>query len=135
MDITKLKPSELVRVGLQDLLVMKNHSKYQINMYQWHTPAGGTCSICMAGAVMVQRLKAQPQTFYKPADFSLLENGALRALDALRIGHVDLAFYHLNIMTTIGSEFNREIEGWHNGRFKFVSDMLELASDLEDAGY
>ena len=136
MDITKLKPSELIRVGLSDLLIVNSYDEYQINMDQWHTPSGDTtCQVCMAGAVMVQRLNAEPQNCYEPADFSLLERAALVALDTLRIGLVHIAFSQLHLDMQEGRKFNREMSSWYDDRSRFVSDILELASDLEEAGY
>ena len=61
LDITDLKPSELIRVALEDLvLCADNDAEYEINMGVWHEPYRMEnhtwCGVCLSGAVMAQSL-------------------------------------------------------------------------------
>ena len=140
IDITKLKLSELIRVALDDLRLCEADPTYHIIMSTWHSPyQHNTCAVCLAGAVMAQSLNIPPGVSADPhyfvADNRLINT--LLALDALRTGDVSEALLlmgvhdHLNILP----DDVRSIAHYERDRTKFVSDMLELAFDLEKVGY
>ena len=51
-------PSELLKLALDDIAVVKKNKIYHINTSVWHTANVNTCSVCLAGAVLANTLKA-----------------------------------------------------------------------------
>ena len=51
-------PSELLKLALNDIAVVKKSKRYRINTNVWHSPNVVTCSVCLAGAVLANTLKS-----------------------------------------------------------------------------
>ena len=149
MDITKLKPSELIRVALNDLMRCYNDSEYEIAMDVWHVPNSSrdtyegheeyedytVCEVCLVGAVMAQTLGSSIKKALSPSSFSPLINSALRALNELRVGDVSVAFGYLDLGFAAGLKFDRGITSWDVNSIRFMGDMNQLADDLHAEGY
>lgn len=140
-------PSELIRVALADLEKVESSDQYRVDMRRWHVPDGDVCSVCLAGAVMAKTIELSPERYGSPNIMGMLIAnglgdpadsclyGKLHALDEFRSGDVEGAF---SLMELEGAppftvadipEYNPDDPA------PFKKDMLELASDLEKAGF
>ena len=141
MDITKLKPSELIRVALSDFLTCDEDPRYVICTNVWHstlwrsTSLDQGCHVCLAGAVMAKTLDSICGRDLYPESFSAGIAKSLSALDLLRMGEVRSAFDRLGLDYREGDRFDRVIVDWEVSPPEFFSDMYRLVKDLEDAGY
>lgn len=88
VDITKLKPSELIRVALEDLEKCEADPRYRVDMSLWHEPHCGECYVCLAGAVMAQELGVGTTRRACPTSFDEDVRERLNALDGFRRGAV-----------------------------------------------
>ena len=90
------KLSALLRVAVGDAKKCARDPRYTLVMATWHDPNygnRGSCSVCMAGAVMAQRLGTKPYDMAVPAH---TEHGlALNAIDMMRDGDFDGAATNL----------------------------------------
>ena len=146
MDITKLKPSELIRVALKDLRACELDPRYEIDMLVWHDPnlikgvevpypQARPCQVCLAGSVMAQSLGTNPQKLTHPREFEDDTRAALFALEEFRAGHVSTGLACLSIVPDDRLRFNRIIARYKANPARFVNDMYNLAYDLDAAGY
>ena len=141
MDITKLKPSKLIDIALQDMLACNNDSRYRVSMEAWHFPHSDftgqnpSCEVCLAGAVMAKTLKAPRSIDTFPDNYSETTRSALHAINAFRVGWGDEAFDYLRLGSSRGAKFNRVITPWSESKSGFVDDLCHLSLDLEAAGY
>ena len=139
MDLTKLKPYELIRVAIHDLEICERDPRYFIRMGTWHSPAnrfGGDtdCGVCLAGAVMAMSLDCNHLHSFTPSSFSKDKQNVLCAIDMFRTGDVRAALVTLGLPDHYLCEC-RPIVPYEINRTQFIDDMLELADDLEDVGY
>ena len=91
IDLSKAQPSDLILLALDDLAKCEGDDNYEVVMGTWHQPSGywdGVCTVCLAGAVMVKTLKALPEKYLTPFDFSRSNSAALHALNCFRVGAV-----------------------------------------------
>lgn len=128
------KPSELIRVALNDLKKIEKTKGYEVDMESWHDSYNSKCLVCLAGAVMVKSLKAEKNKSLFPVHFPT-EREKLRVLNDLRMGEVSNGFHRLGIPDLEGKKFNRKIVYYHKNRLQFFADMEKLADDLEDGGF
>ena len=148
MDITKLKLSELIHVGLRDLELCEKDPEYEVYMGTWHEPFDFEptpgCYVCLAGAVMAQSLNTNIVDNCSPEAFSLQVSRALRALNLLREGEPALAVAilssgHIAVYPddpiATGPLASRDIISYTISPQIFKAEMIELADDLEHAGY
>ena len=82
------KPSELIRIALDDLEACEADPRYEIDMGRWHGAADPTCSVCLAGAVMAQRLRISLDTDASPSSFDPDTDCKLLALNEFRMGYI-----------------------------------------------
>ena len=141
MDLKKLKPSELIRVALDDLWQCQHDPAYKIAMDDWHRPYvdGKTgvpsCLVCLGGAVMAQTLKVDITHHVVAREFERLPGWeCLEALDLFRTGAVHEAFLLLELPLGKVDEYVT-ITPYNVAPNEFVTDMNELAYDLEAKGY
>jgi len=80
---------ELLRLAIDDLKLCYADPNVKVDMGEWLTYDGGTCKVCLAGAVM---LKSQKNLMNVP---SLLKHWAL-ALDCLRRGDLPEATFYFH---------------------------------------
>ena len=142
IDITKLKPSELIRVALDDLGKVEESDQYAVDMWVWHQPnklskiyGGAACSVCLAGAVMVGSLESEIENELDPDDFGYGTKRVLEALDTLRTGAIDDAFSWLRIPVDEKLRVSVVITDYDDDPAAFRQDMMFLAMYLEAHGY
>jgi hypothetical protein len=144
-------PSELIRLAIKDLELCEQDSNYTIDMSDWYADRGEYCSVCLAGAVMVQELDVVPLTrangtkqmspAYVP---NAKDRDKLYALNILREGLLgDFCLY-----------FDRDVRVWKdvwsalecgdylNNMVKYAYDsvafkkqMLHIADVFEEFGH
>lgn len=144
--------SDLLDAAVDDSEALEHDSRYRLAMSDWHLPfpllgPPAICEVCMAGAVMAQRLRAPFDCVMEPEDYNPELAGKLRAIDRMRAGAFDSAA--LRIGLTLAVEVNsdphllaafntaREIvkSGWRQaeGRAEW-SSYREAAAVLRSAG-
>ena len=131
------KPSELIRVALEDMRATEQVPRYIINMDMWHFPApDGICEVCAAGAVMARRLGADPKASKDPADFGGETSKKLLALNLFRAGLVHNGLRYIDIAPadypTLPSRVY--VTPYQHDREAFYRDMEALAAMLEGVG-
>lgn len=136
------KPSELIRMAIDDLEKVEADTKYSVRMGVWHSPSLDSCEVCLAGAVMAKTLETPVENFEYPTGFSATVHAKLGALDSFRSGHVIDAFVTLGYCDY--DEVPGDILDVHKGVTvvsyeddpeAFKVDMLVLANSLEGIGY
>ncbi len=130
------KPSELIRLALNDLALCAADPNYSIEMYEWHKPRDdGVCQVCLAGAVMAKSLNARPTAELYPHHFP--DRQKIKALDDFHDGLVCRALDQLgqDLSKWGHGARNREITPYRTDSVAFTADMRQLADDLEAAGY
>ena len=55
-------PSELLKLALDDIAVVKKDKRYKIDTGLWHRPNKKTCSVCLGGAVLASTFKFDRKT-------------------------------------------------------------------------
>lgn len=90
--MTKLptRLSELLRLAVWDCLTLERDKGVRLDMHTWHEPAGKQCRVCMAGAIMDQRLNAPRNADLSPTSYPV-EFTFLHAVDAMRLGNLTQA--------------------------------------------
>jgi hypothetical protein len=135
MKTTKLpdKPSELIRVALEDMRALEEDTRYRIDMGAWHHPGPVFCHVCAAGAVMARRLGVGPATKTSPSDFDDETSRKLFALDCFREGQVLIGLIRLDIAPG-NYPLDVRITPYEVHREAFYRDMEALAAMLEGVG-
>lgn len=139
------KPSELIRVALEDLAKVEDDPQFTIDMHQWYSRdytedyAGNratVCFACVAGAVISQRANLPTgAVFVDPSDFSVEVNRKLRAINSLRLGEIYSALSHLDIERPASIREAYEVTAYDYDSGKaFRADLEKLADTLEAAG-
>lgn len=134
------KPSELIRVALEDLRKTEKDPRYRINFKYWHSPEipygeeTEFCEVCLAGAVIAQRGNVSPDIRTVSSDFASPTWGKLQALDDFRLGDVAIGVENLDIPERNGLPPDREICTYDESPQRFYRDMHKLADDLEAVG-
>lgn len=140
MDLTNLKPWELIRLAVQDMKATIA-SGYTIYMSSWgknvNTPE---CSVCFAGAIMLQRDKEAclVGSSFEPSD--TLNEKVYEALDSLRKGDIRRFLNRLNLVVIKNNcfiNFNYiNFKAYTKGNEEeFYSQMEDIASLLEFLGF
>lgn len=125
-------PSALIRLALADLRKVEAMPEtYDVNMYDWHEPKNGKCSVCLAGSVMASSLGVSSDKAEYPGALGEHNGAALDALNSLRVGWVEEAFMCLSINESFK---DREIPIYSFEPESFHLAMRVLASDLEMIG-
>jgi len=125
-------PATLIRDAIHDLEIQEKNPKVVIDMDRWHTATDPSyrCFICLAGAVMVERLETSLNDTLSPDDFDCDTRNKLIALNYFRQGEV------IEAIATVGiSDLNmmdRCIAPHSHDPYQFKTDMLRLADDIED---
>lgn len=127
------KPSELIRVAITDLIKCEEDPNYRINMADWHRPQGEVCEVCLAGAVMAQRIGVYRHEIRNPVLFPPEVSGPLLALDDFRMGCVSGGLERLDIRCPEMPAIFGIID-YSESPEEFKYDMRSLAQLLEDHG-
>ncbi|KKL08211.1 hypothetical protein LCGC14_2578130 [marine sediment metagenome] len=89
------KPSDLIKLAVDDMIAIERRTRYRIVMCDWHCPEGdagaGTdvCEVCFAGSIMARRTKeAGHRTCLTNSSFSADDSNKFIALDSFRRGDI-----------------------------------------------
>jgi len=134
MSVLPDRPSELIRVALDDLEKCEADPRYETHMYSWHDPHDGKCLVCMAGAVMAKRLGAPPALSLAPYSYDFQTARKLRAIDYGRCGLLDEMLFQLNIERPKELPSYIDVAYYDDDPAAFKSDMRKLAELLEAHG-
>ena len=85
--------AELMTMAIDDMEALVDNELYIFQAYDWHIGSNyhSECSICLAGAVMANRLGATPSKSVSPDDYDRDTRLKLQALNCTRGGHLSLA--------------------------------------------
>jgi hypothetical protein len=134
------KPSELILLALEDLEKTEKDYRYKIDMDVYHDRLVGNgmiCSVCLAGAVMAQRLSPDnTDRCLMPGYFNTKIRDKLYALNSFRQGEIYSGLYEMN------KSFSRDdvdqidafVTPYELDPGEFKSDMRRLAQELSDIG-
>lgn len=141
------KPSALLLLALQDIDAMEK-AGHTIDMGEWvYKDLDGKCSVCLAGAVMLNRFPEVEKTLetisgsFVPSDFPGSISLKLHALDAFRRGSLAYAFEYLNMK--LPESLPEKICGAEDGylpvmskhnRPGWINHMLDLVGILQAEG-
>jgi hypothetical protein len=134
------KLSELARIALDDVVAVEQLTdRYVVAMDNvFHTPGyiedDERCVVCAAGAVMVQRLNADPEIDFGPYEFGTHNGDALMAIDCLREGDVAGALRALQLSGYATSPLDRDLPEYSSENAEWHEAMQELIDDLTEAG-
>ena len=133
------KPSDLLRLALNDLSKIEKSNGYNVNMAAWHTPALAApatkkCQVCLAGAAMAKSLKGDFDLDLTPTSYNDRTANKLFAINLFRIGNVGGAFQRMGRSYRRGRTFDRIIADYYN-RKEFKKDLRKLVVDLAKNGY
>lgn len=120
------KLSELARIALDDVVAVSQLPGFTIRLCEWYAPRRSNCMICVAGAVMVQRLGCTRRSSISSPGELAREFGphnarALLAIDMLRRGNVGHALACIE----------RGMQAWYDGLE--LADQHELSCGLDPA--
>lgn len=129
------RPSELIRLALADLKRVEEDPRYIVNMSEWHTPRGRTCSVCLAGSVLAKTCGAPVEEDFLDIDVSRDTARKLYALDKFRLGHVHLALgYFRTVIISPDVPSRLLVTAYSVSPEAFHADMENMATVLERAG-
>jgi hypothetical protein len=123
-----MKPSELIKMALEDLEKCEQDPKYKIYMSTWCEMHRDQCHVCFAGAIMAQRFR------YENADldnFDVVWRNRFKALDRFRRGEVSEALAILGI--NVPCDY-RQVTHYNYDRDLFKQEMHQIGKDLEEQG-
>lgn len=130
------KPSKLLKLALKDLEKCEKDSRYTIDMNVFHLPNKNKCRVCLAGAMLAKSVGYNPQkdTFaVRKEKIHIIDK--VFAINRLRRGVVSLAFLFFTGIPGDITKFNRQMPEYSDNPQLFKKHVLELAEDLEKAGY
>jgi hypothetical protein len=127
-----MKPSTLIKWAIKDLEKCEEDPKYKIDMSNWHDPFCDVCRVCLAGAVMAQRLSCNSHTSVMPHHVGGVWQSRLIALNSFRMGHVRAGLSELGLDPNgFGT---RKHAVYEVSPAKFKKQMIKLSKDLKEAG-
>lgn len=130
------KPSELIRVALEDLEKTEADERYIINMAFWHRPTSDLqkCHVCLAGAVLAQRSGASHYDDLSELRFVSEVRAKLFALDDFREGSLHSGLRKLDGPCPTSIPEHKVIAPYEDDPAQFKSDMRGLADMFAEEG-
>lgn len=126
------KPSQLLRLAMNDLEIIEKDPRYEIDMAEYHYRADGfTCLVCMAGAVMANTMKLDYTKYAHPISFPDETRQKLFAINSLRCGDVVEALVILGLKMKYGLCFKATDYHKDKEAFKFEMEFLIIALQEE----
>lgn len=138
-------PSSLLKLALDDLVVMEKSSEYQIRLNNWwhDTPSSGKTVICFAGCIMANtlKLKREPNKNVMPSFYPTRYGHKLRALNYFRLGKILQGLEYLSdkkefskIWLNLGKSKELKITSYDENKEQFKSDIQQLIAELRNSG-
>lgn len=129
-------PSRVIELALEDLEAVERSKKHEIVMDACHQPRRGKCLVCLGGAVMANRLGADPDEellfdSYELGGWGKEESKRLSALDYFRQGLPQWALSCFKIDWP-GEHF--KVTRYETNRKQFKTDMRAMAEMLKQHG-
>ena len=90
--------ADLMTMAVDDMEALIDDPVYNFGSDLWHEPMGNFCQVCIAGSVMANRLGARASFSMDPTKYTDDTRKKLCAIDALRSGHISLAWSYLTNM-------------------------------------
>jgi len=144
------KPSTIIRRALDDLKAVEKNPKYCVDMGAWHEPryddrAIGpepVCAVCLAGAVIANRLHADPNDDLSPGMIGMISRSQdlankLDALDDFRMGNVHTALDTMGKLTPralIEVPDDVTVPPYNVNRAGFKRALRRIAAKLQSVG-
>lgn len=128
------KPSELILLALADLEKCEQDDVYEIDMSQWCRFSGETCTVCLAGSIMVQTLGVQvddERKYFDPYDTPF--SNKLLALDSFRVGSVSRGLREMRLEDH-ELVLDRIVTPYGYSPLAFKLEMRDLAAELQEKG-
>ena len=128
--LPRMKPSELIRLGLRDLAKVERSKRYVVNMGVWHQlRLDGKCAVCFGGSVIANTCNAPMDIdFYDRDILSDRDMKYLGALNLFRIGSVRLALEEFAVLR-IGAYTSRyPVTSYKKNQTQFKRDMRSIAT-------
>lgn len=128
------KPSELIRLAINDLVAVEQNPDYKVCMAIWYLRnPGDKCLVCFAGAVMAQTLGAESTSALNADSFPKDIGDKLVALDYFRVGWLGCG------LTALGIQYraldNIALQRYEDDPMGFKQDMVFLADSFERQGH
>lgn len=123
-ELNALKPSQLLRLAVEDAKLCEQDDRYYLDMDYWHEAKDGLCRVCMAGAVMAKTQGVDPGfRMTSPYQWVPIQDW-MKKVDDLRQGYGHLLTYEEKelISRDWGDEFE-ERAPWDT--YLKVADMME----------
>jgi len=128
-------PSKLLAIALEELRKVEKNNDYEIEMLVWHSPCfAGACQVCLAGAVIVGKLKVPRHQYANASSFHKSLNRKLEAIDFLRRGFVGDALEILGIEKPKSIEDFYDVEHYYTDRKRFFCAVTRIQKRLEKVG-
>lgn len=126
-------PSQLIRLGLENLRKVEANSRYSVDMECYYVASilGAPCRVGFDGATIAMSLEQPIDVFCGPSQFERSTAAALWALDYFRSGNVARACDFLGIQAPFNSA---DIPNYARDRDGFHVAMRDLADVLERYG-
>ena len=139
------KLSELIRLAVADCKLVEQDPRYELDMMEWHNPSkfGGSCEVCMAGAIMAKTLEAPIEVAFTASSGRHSDDEAdkLLAIDEIRGGNFETALTTLSINCDEHLNEIDKLENYVQDRYNNEDDRadwdtyLYAADKLEEMGY
>ena len=133
------KPSELLRLALQDLDVASAAGNVIIDMERWHEARFDGCYMCLAGSVMRETLGKSDKDLVSPDDFTSEVRRKLFAIDSFRTGSVhgglEYLGYQINIERRQWANRFHDMIDYHEDEQEWRRNMEEMVEAMEAHGY
>lgn len=139
----KILPSKLIWDGLVALREFESRKNCQVDMTSWFdTNNSGVCFACLGGAYALKSLV--PPLLHKSLIHAVVDGfsdsqhiiGNLElALNSARQGEIGNLFSRIGLRYEDGHPFARHITNYRIDRKRFYSEMEELATELQQAGF
>lgn len=134
------KPSELLKIAINDFKEVLKDPAYLVNMSDWHKFNGVQCEVCLAGSVIAKTLGMNELKEYTPfSSFGNDNQNKFLALNAIRMGRLKEACTLMGIdkklFKSIPLKYNMEKlqnVGKHDPRYnEFISKLEEIVKVYE----
>lgn len=147
---TKLpdKPSELLKMAMDDLEAAEESDEYSVDMGHWYFPniskegSIKTCKVCLAGSVMANMLPSDrikscsPNTLKFNGEIDGDTRDKLMAIDEIRSGFIEHGINRMGIDTDDAYLPNYlDMTGYREDPVVFKEEIKNVIHELKKQGY